>query len=126
MKRLWISLGVLVLLFAISLGHSAYLKATVTQMTDRLEAAQELAQNEEWEGATTLTQEAHQLWIEQDNYLHAFLRHSDTDEITESYQGMEELLACQDFSQYAAANARLLSQLYLLWEAEALSVKNVL
>lgn len=125
MRRLWIALGLLILVFSGSMAHSQYLERITHQMSDHLSAAQDYATENQWEDAMARTSEAHQIWQENDIYLHVSLRHSDTDEITESFQGMEELLSCQDLSQYSAANARLLTQIYLLWEGERLSWKNI-
>ena len=125
MKRLWVSLGLLVLLFGLSLAHSMYLEQMGREMSTLLEGAEQAVQEEEWARAILLTQQAQGIWERQDTYLHISLHHSDTDEITESFRSVLELLDCQEQAQYQATNARLLSQIYLLWEAEQLSLKNV-
>ena len=56
----------------------------------------------------------------------SFLRHSDTDQIYTGFQEVLEFLTCQEAGEYSAANARLMTQISLLYEAEQFTLKNVL
>ena len=58
-------------------------------------------------------------------YLHVLLRHADTDQIYAGFQETLALLESQEYGEYAAANARLVTQIELLSEAEQLTLKNV-
>ena len=54
------------------------------------------------------------------------LRHADTDEVSSSFQEVGEFITCREDGEYSAANARLIAQIRLLYEAEQLSLKNIL
>ena len=72
MRRLWISLALLVLIFAATVGNSLYLKHLTGTITDLLEEAQILAQQEDWEEADALTREALKHWQARELYLYTF------------------------------------------------------
>ena len=128
MKRLYLSIGLIVLLAVLSGLHIWQLNRVTGQLTDLLTQAQELVEQEDWEGAARLTRQAKERWMEWESYLHITLRHADTDAIQVS---MDEALAFLEGgerqpSEYAAVNARLLTQLGLLVEAELPTITNLL
>lgn len=126
MKRLWISLFILALLLCVTLAHTFYMSHVTTQMNQYLAEAESCANQEDWEGAQRYSNQAQTLWDAHDGYFHITLRHCDTDQITESFQSVSQLMDCQDYTQYTAINARLQTQIHLLWEDESLSLKNIL
>ncbi|MDE6260725.1 MAG: DUF4363 family protein [Oscillospiraceae bacterium] len=128
MKRLYLSIGLIALLAALSGLHTWQLNRVISQLTDQLTQAQELVEREDWEGAARLTHQAKDRWMECEGYLHITLRHADTDAIQIS---MDEALAFLEGgekqpAEYAAVNARLLTQLGLLVEAELPTLTNLL
>ena len=66
------------------------------------------------------------IWQERSFWLHALLRHSDTDQVLLLFRSVEEYLKLEEMDQYAAANAQLIAQLELLAEMEDPSLENVL
>ena len=48
------------------------------------------------------------------------------DRIYTGFQEVLEFLTCQEAGEYSAANARLMTQISLLYEAEQFTLKNVL
>ena len=84
------------------------------------------AETGDWEEAHVLTEQALTQWQSRDSYLHILLRHSDTDQIYTGFQEVLEFLTCQEAGEYSAANARLMTQISLLYEAEQFTLKNVL
>ena len=113
---------------ALSGLHIWRLSGLVEELTGLLTQAQEQVELENWEEAARLTRRAQDRWADQDGYLHFTLRHADTDAIQIS---MEEVLAFLEGgekqpAEYAAVNARLLTQLGLLAEAELPSLTNLL
>ena len=64
-------------------------------------------------------------WGDRDVYLHVLLRHADTDSIYAGFRETLALLDSQEYGEYAAANARLVTQIQLLYEAEQLTLKNI-
>lgn len=128
MKRLYLSVGLIALLAVLSGVHTWQLGRVTGQLTDLLTQAQELAEQEDWDGAARLTRQAKERWMDCEGYLHITLRHTDTDAIQVS---MDEALAFlegaeKQSAEYAAVNARLLTQLWLLVEAELPTLANLL
>lgn len=126
MKRMWIALALLAALLCGALLHSQSLSRFTDALTGALSQAQELAGAQRWEEARALTGEALDLWQDRDLSLHILLRHGDTDQIHSGFQEVLALLSSREYGEYAAANARLITQLTLLSEAERLTLKNVL
>ena len=128
MKRFYISVGLIVLMAGLSSLHVWHLNGLTEQLTALLTQAQEQVAQENWEEAAHLTHQARDRWMDHDRYLHITLRHTDTDAIQIS---MDEALAFLEGgekqpAEYAAVNARLLTQLELLVEAELPTLTNLL
>ncbi|MCI8699223.1 MAG: DUF4363 family protein [Oscillospiraceae bacterium] len=128
MRRLYLSVGLIALMAALSALHVWHLNDLTGQLTAQLTQAQALAQQEDWDGAARLTRQAKERWMGCEGYLHTTLRHADIDAILIS---LDETLAFLEGSEkqpaeYAAANARLLAQLALLVEAEVPTLTNIL
>lgn len=125
MKRLWIALALLAALLCGTLLHTWSLRGFTQGLTDSLDQAQALTRADRWEEARSLTEDTLQTWRDRDVYLHVLLRHADTDQIYAGFQETLALLESQEYGEYAAANARLITQIELLSEAEQLTLKNV-
>lgn len=128
MRRLYLSVGLIALMAALSALHVWHLNDLTGQLTAQLTQAQALAQREDWDGAARLTRQAKERWTGHEGYLHTTLRHTDIDAILIS---LDETLAFLEGgekqpAEYAAANARLLAQLALLVEAEVPTLANIL
>ena len=128
MKRLYVSVGLILLLAALSALHIWHLNGITGQLTALLTQAQEQVERENWEEAARLTRQAKDRWMDHERYLHVTLRHADTDAVQIS---MDEALAFLEGgekqpAEYAAVNARLLTQLNLLVEAELPTLTNLL
>lgn len=125
MKRLWVAAILLAAVFGATLCNTVYLRGFTGELNALLEQAQRQAEAECWPQALELTEQALQTWQARDVYLHVLLRHSDTDQIYASFREVEQYIASQERGEYSAANARLLTQISLLSEAEQLTLKNV-
>lgn len=128
MRRLYVSAGLIIVMAALSGLHVWHLDDFTGQLTAQLAQAQELAAQEDWEGAARLTRQAKERWVDHEGYLHTTLRHTDIDAILIS---LDETLAFLEGAEkqpaeYGAANARLLTQLGLLVEAELPTLTNIL
>ena len=128
MKRLYLSIGLIALLAALSGLHVWHLSRFTGQLTRMLGQAQELVEGENWEEAAGLTHQVRDRWMAHEGYLHITLRHADTDAVQLT---MDETLAFLEGAErqpaeYAAANARLRAQLELLVEAELPTLTNLL
>lgn len=126
MKRLWIACGILVLVFAATLYHTHYLNAFTSDLTALLTRAEISAEEGDWDTAGELTRQAIENWDGRATYLHILLRHAEVDDVNTSFREVREFINCQEGGEYSAANARLIAQIELLYEAEQLTLKNVL
>ena len=128
MKRLYVSLGLIALLAALSGVHTVYLAQFTGELTGLLTQAQEQVEQENWQAAFQLTRQAREQWAANDGYLHITLRHADIDAILVSFDEALAFLQGDEHqpAEYAAVNARLLAQLALLLEAELPTLTNLL
>ena len=128
MKRLYVSLGLIALLAALSGVHTIYLDRITGELSELLVQAQEQVEREDWEGALRLTRQAKDQWVENDGYFHVTLRHADVDAILVSFDEALAFLQGKEHqsAEYASVNARLLAQLALLVEAELPTLTNIL
>ena len=126
MKRLWIAAALLIGLFSAMLYNSWYLGRFADEVSQLLTHAETQAEQGAWEQAEALTRQAYDLWESRDTYLHIMLRHADTDQIYAGFREVLEFITCREDGEYSAANARLITQIELLQEAEQLTLKNVL
>ena len=126
MKRFWIALLLLGAILTGTLFHIRSLHGFTDTLSGLLEQADELAAVEQWEQASKLTNQAKDAWADRDVYLHVLLRHADTDSIYAGFRETLALLDSREYGEYAAANARLITQIQLLYEAEQLTLKNIL
>ena len=125
MKRLWIAAILLCALLGATLANAWYLGHLTGELTAALEESEALAEAGDWAGAQAATEAAFRRWNNHETYLHILLRHSDTDQIYAGFQETLALLESREYGEYAAANARLVTQIELLSEAEQLTLKNV-
>ena len=124
-KQMAAALALLLLLLGCSLGNAWYAQRLTGAISRPLEQAQRLARADRWEEAAKLTQGAYDNWNGHHFYLHAVLRHSDTDQILRGFRALDQYLALEESDQYTAANAELICQLELLSEMEQPSLVNI-
>jgi len=125
-KRLWIACAILLAVFAATLCNTSYLAQFTGRLTDTLAQAEQRAEAGDWEGAERSTRQALEEWDSHTAYLHILLRHTDVDEINVGFREVLEFIQCREEGEYSAANECLMVRIGLLYEAEQLSVKNVL
>ncbi len=126
MKRLTYSCSVLLILLILSLSSGWYVNRLCSNYTQQLKTAQQLAIQDDWTQARSITQHVFHDWTEHSFLLHALLRHSDTDQILISFRSIDEYLQLRETDQYLSANAVLITQLELLAEMEQPTLENVL
>ena len=126
MKRLTVALVLLAVVLGATLFHSRYLDRLTGGFCEQLQQAAALAGRENWSRALELTEQTLTEWESQDFYLHVMLRHTDIDAIRQTFHEVIESLRLAEPDQYTAANAKLITQLELLAEAERPDLKNVL
>lgn len=126
MRRLLIAVTLLVLVLCGAWGSTNHLGELTGQMSSLLTQAENLGENGDWESALSLTRQAETFWKDHAFYFHILLRHSDTDNITQSFREVKEFLRCQESGEYSAANAILIGRIDLLYEQERCTLKNLL
>ena len=127
MRRLWLSVGILITLSALTLYNTHYLNSYTKELTTLLNQAENCAADGDWDAAADKTEAALDRWKSHETYLHMVLQHGDTDEVLLSFQEVQKLIAYQeDGGEYSAANARLITQIGLLYEMEQLNWKNLI
>ena len=128
MRRLYVPLGLLVLLTVLCTVHTVYLSRFTGELSHLLTQAQEQVAREDWEEADRLTRQAKEIWVEHEGYLHTTLRHTDIDAILISFDEALAFLRAgeRQSAEYAAVNARLITQIGLLLESELPSLTNLL
>lgn len=125
MKRLWIATALLLAVLGGTLLHNHSLRGLTEELSSLLTLAQSSTQTGDWAEAQRFTLQASDLWHGRDVYLHTLLHHGDIDEIHVSFREVEEYLIWQETGEYSAANAKLITQIELLYEAEQLTLKNL-
>lgn len=126
MKRLTAAALLLLAVLGATMANSRYLGRMTDHFCNQLTYAAQLAAQENWPQALEVTQLTLADWEEHDFYLHVLLRHTDIDAIRLTFHEVVEYLNLAEADQYTAANAKLITQLKLLAEAEGLNLKNVL
>lgn len=126
MKQLWISIGIMIFMFAAALTNSWYLSQLTEQFTNTLTQAQEAAEKGDWTSAAALTDRVQEQWKQSESYLYVILRHDETDAVGAGLREVRQLLAWKEIPEYTAANARLVEDIRLLAEMEQFNLKNLL
>ena len=128
MKRLYIALGLVALLAVLCTVHTVYLGQLTADLSGLLAQAQEQVERGDWEAADRLTRQSKEIWEEHEGYLHTTLRHTDIDAILVSFDEALAFLRAgeRQSAEYAAVNARLITQIGLLLESELPTLTNLL
>lgn len=128
MKRLYIALGLVALLAVLCTVHTVYLGQLTADLSGLLAQAQEQVDRGDWAGADRLTRQSKEIWVEHEGYLHTTLRHTDIDAILVSFDEALAFLRAgeRQSAEYAAVNARLITQIGLLLESELPTLTNLL
>lgn len=128
MKRLYIALGLVALLAVLCTVHTIYLGRLTAELSGLLAQAQEQVERGDWAGADRLTRQSKEIWVEHEGYLHTTLRHTDIDAILVSFDEALAFLRAgeRQSAEYAAVNARLITQIGLLLESELPTLTNLL
>ncbi len=126
MKRLWISLAILLALFLGCLWNIHYVSQISGQLVSSLNEAEAAAKSGNWQEAQQLTRQAQQRWEQVSPYLYVTQCHSTTDEINTGFREVLELLQWKSSLAYSAANGILIAEVEHLFEMEDLTLENLL
>ena len=126
MKHWLAPLLVLLLLLSASLANAGYVSHSVAEWCAELEDALTAAENEDWEGAHKALDTAYSAWSAQQTYFHILIEHAELDAAEALFAVSFSFAREEDGAEFRANTAELLTQLRLLREMEALSIKNIL
>lgn len=127
MKRLFISMVIILALALLATLHVVQLEQLTDKLIGQLEAAEACLKREDWAGAKKSAQTVSEEWERQAFYLHTTLRHTDIDAIRTSLkEALAYLDSREDVAECLAVTAKLINQLELLIEAELPTIKNLL
>ena len=102
MKRLWISLGILLAIFGLSLSNIRYTAQASNQLVTLLNQAEEEAEAGQWRRATTLTRQAQEAWDGYTRLLYVTSCHANADAVNTGFREVLELLQQEAKEEYSA------------------------
>lgn len=126
MKRLWISLAILLAIFAGSLGNIYYVAHISSLLVTNLNQAEACAEAEDWGQAQSLTRQTQAQWDHYAPYLYMTQCHGTTDEINTGFREVLECIQLESVPEYSAANGVLIAEVEHLAEMEDLTLENLL
>ena len=126
MKRLWISLAILLAIFAGSLGNIYYVAHISSLLVTNLNQAEACAEEEDWGQAQSLTRQTQAQWDHYAPYLYMTQCHGTTDEINTGFREVLECIQWESVPEYSAANGVLIAEVEHLAEMEDLTLENLL
>ena len=126
MKRLFIAVGLLVLLLTGAAVNAGVLTRLTGELTEQLEQAQALAEADRWDEAVACTRAVRVRWQAHLPYLSVVIRHGDSDRVQQELETALRLLERRSRLEYTQVNTQLILRLELLAEAEQLTLANVL
>ena len=126
MKRLWISLAILLAIFAGSLGNIYYVAQISSLLVTNLNQAEACAEAEDWGQAQSLTRQTQAQWDHYAPYLYMTQCHGTTDEINTGFREVLECIQWESVPEYSAANGVLIAEVEHLAEMEDLTLENLL
>lgn len=126
MKRLVISLVMLVLIIGFSVANTLTLYRVRNELSNYLNV---MEQKVEAEGAQAVVEDAadfQKLWLEREDRLTRFIRHSDLEQITWDSARLPYLAKYGDIGELSAEISRVRLQINHLWETQVPRWRTVL
>lgn len=126
MKRLWIGVGLLLMMLVLGLCLTEFMENTHRAQSQALHRAAVLAADGDLAGAEALTGAARSRWERGWNTVAAFADHAPMDEIDARFSELKILARAHDASAYGASCAYLASLLEAMAKSHALSWWNLM
>ena len=125
-KPLYLPLLALAVVLAFSLWAGNYVEQRTLMWRGMLSAADDTAQLEQWNEARQQLEQTYTNWNSSQTFFHTIMEHSELDEAESLFATTFAACDAQDAPDFHAAVAQLDSQLGLLAETQAISIKNIL
>ena len=126
MKPLYLLLLALAAILVFSLWAGRYVAQRTGTWQEMLDAADDTAQAEQWDEALRQLQETYDNWNSSQTFFHTIMEHEELDEAESLFATVFAACDARDAPDFHAAVAQLDTQLGLLAETQAISVKNIL
>lgn len=126
MKRFWIGLGLLVLIWVAGLWTASRLEDTHSTITRQLEQSADAAQAGHWFRADALAEDAFRMWQEGWDLSAALADHTVLDEIDGLLAQADVYRNNREPVSYAAICARISQAIDALQESHRLTLRNLL
>ena len=126
MKRLWIGVGLLIVLLAVSICMGHILEDLTLPAEQDLNRASVAALEGNWPLAAALYLRAGQDWERYRNLAAALVRHDPIEEIDGGFATLPAYAACQDAVSFCAACDQLAQQLHSLTQPHGSNWWNIL
>ncbi len=118
MKRLWLGIGVLLVLLGLGLGAIGAINGICGPISGDLKAAARAAQGENWEEALTLSQRARDRWERWAHVSASLTNHEPMEQIEALFQALEIYGRQRDSLGFSDCSARLASLTEAIAEAQ--------
>ena len=126
MKRSWIGLFLLILLFAGSLLASHVMVTVHTDSAENLEQAAQFAMEGNWPAAAFLTAQAQSSWKRYDFLRAALANHSPSEEIDAHFAVLSIYGSAKDSVNFAALSRQIANKIHAIGDAHSLKFHNLL
>ena len=126
MKRLWVGIGLLAVILLVGYWSSARMRQTHTAISEMLRRSAQAAQEDRWEEADRLADEACENWEDNWHFNAALADHTVLDEIDGMFVQAEVYRKNRNTADYGALCARLAQSIDALQEGHRLSWWNLL
>jgi hypothetical protein len=126
MKHLYIGLGILAVILAMSILASWYLGVVTDNTVSKLETARMYAQAEDYDGAARSVQEALDAWDQYKGYCGMLLRHGETDDVLYALSALLEYAKSETDDEFFSYQAQTVAMLHHLADMERLTYYNIL
>ena len=126
MKRLYIGISVLTILFALGLFISVSINRMYTPIVDLLEDAAEAALREDLPTAKESAEKARKLWEKHKNATATVADHTPMEDIDHLFAEMDIYARAEEFPHLAACCAQLSAMVRNMGEAHRLNLWNLL
>ncbi len=126
MKRLWLGVGVLAALLAVSIWIMDFADGHQEKICSRLEDAKQAALVGDWEAVGRLTEQAVGLWEDSWAVWSTLSDHTELDEIDAGFARLEVYARDGHATDYAAESASLARLVEALGDGHRLNIRNLL
>ena len=126
MKAFYVPALLLALILGFSLWTGAYVERGTAACFQKLQKADELAAQENWEEAEAQILQGHKSWQQNQAFFHAIMEHEELDEAESLFASAFAACDERDEPDFHATLAQLLKSLRHLSEKQQLSLNNIL